>query len=87
MLMKVKTLIGYKLRGLDGEMGSVKEFYFDDDLWMIRYLVAHTDDWLGGDYGLITFDALVAVHKREREIEVDLTRGLLNTGRFPHPAG
>ncbi|WP_432744842.1 hypothetical protein ABXJ76_05345 [Methylobacter sp. G7] len=40
MFNKVKTLDGYKLHGFDGEIGKVKDFYFDDQRWMIRYLVA-----------------------------------------------
>ena len=42
MLIKAKKLNGYKLNGLDGEIGNVKEFYFDDKYWTIRYLVADT---------------------------------------------
>jgi hypothetical protein len=42
MLNKAKTLKGYKLDSLDGEIGKVKEFYFDDQHWTIRYLVADT---------------------------------------------
>jgi hypothetical protein len=29
MLIKAKTLTGYKLNGRDGEIGKVVEFYFD----------------------------------------------------------
>lgn len=46
MLNQAKTLKGYKLNGLDGEIGDVKEFYFDDQRWTVRYLVAETRDWL-----------------------------------------
>ena len=42
MLNKVKTLKNYKLKCLDGEIGKVKEFYFDDHNWTIRYLIADT---------------------------------------------
>ena len=45
MLSKVKTLKGYRLDALDeldGKIGKVKEFYFDDRFWTIRYLVAET---------------------------------------------
>ena len=48
MLSLAKTLKGYKLHGLDGEIGSVKEFYFDDRHWTVRYLVAETGNWLVG---------------------------------------
>ena len=30
MLHKTKTLKGYTLKSLDGEIGKVQEFYFDD---------------------------------------------------------
>ena len=40
MLSKATTLKGYTLNSLDGEIGKVKEFYFDDQHWTIRYLVA-----------------------------------------------
>ena len=30
MLYKVKTLKGYKLHSLDGDIGKIEEFYFDD---------------------------------------------------------
>ena len=46
MLIKAKTLKGCKLHGLDGEIGKVTEFYFDDRHWTIRYLVADTGNWL-----------------------------------------
>ena len=49
MISKVKTLKGYKLDTLDGEIGNVKELYFDDRHWTIRYLVAETGTWLTAD--------------------------------------
>ena len=63
MLTKAKTLKGYKLDSLDGEIGKVKEFYFDDQHWTIRYLVADTGNWLMGRQVLISPYALVAVNK------------------------
>ena len=64
MLNKAKTLKGYKLDSLDGEIGKVKEFYFDDRHWTIRYLVADTGNWLTGRQVLISPYALVAVNKK-----------------------
>jgi uncharacterized protein YrrD len=74
MLNKVKTVTGYKLDGFDGEIGRVKEFYFDDRYWTIRYLVADTGNWLTGRQVLISPHALVAVNKKEQNIEINLTR-------------
>jgi len=74
MLNKATTLKGYKLDSLDGEFGEVKEFYFDDHHWTIRYLVANTGNWLTGRQVLISPYALVAAIKAEEHIAVDLTR-------------
>lgn len=42
MLITAKTLNGYPLDNRDGEIGKVKEFYFNDQHWGVRYLVAET---------------------------------------------
>jgi uncharacterized protein YrrD len=74
MLIKTKTLTGYTLKSLDGEIGTVKEFYFDDQHWTIRYLVADTGIWLPGRQVLISPHALGTVIKDEKHISVSLTR-------------
>jgi uncharacterized protein YrrD len=74
MLSKAKTLKDYKLDSLDGEIGKVKEFYFDDRHWAIRYLVADTGNWLMGRQVLISPYALVDVNKDEKHIAVNLTK-------------
>ena len=74
ILSKAKTLKGYQLNSLDGEIGKVEEFYFDDSHWTIRYLVADTGNWLTGRQVLISPYALGAVDREEKLISVDLTR-------------
>jgi uncharacterized protein YrrD len=74
MLNKAKILSGYKLHCLDGEIGKVNEFYFDDKHWTIRYLVANTGNWLTGRQVLISPYALKAVEKDEQTIAVNLTK-------------
>ena len=59
---------------LDGEIGKVKEFYFDDRHWTIRYLVAETGTWLADRQVLISPYALSAVNKEAKNIAVDLTK-------------
>jgi hypothetical protein len=36
MLIKIKTIQGWKLESLDGDIGKVVEFYFDDRFWTVR---------------------------------------------------
>ncbi|WP_071145260.1 PRC-barrel domain-containing protein [Bacteroides ihuae] len=74
MLISAKTLNGYKLNSLDGEIGKAKEFYFDDKYWTIRYLVADTGGWLTGRKVLISPYSLAGVNKETEHIDVNLTK-------------
>jgi len=74
MLINVKTITGYTLDSLDGEIGKVNEFYFDDRHWTIRYLVADTGNWLTGRLVLISPYALVEAAREEQHVEVNLTK-------------
>ena len=58
----------------DETIGKVKEFYFDDRHWTVRYLVADTGNWLTGRQVLISPYALVAVNSDHQNIVVDLTK-------------
>ena len=40
MLRKTQEMEGMKLVGVDESIGKLHDFYFDDDTWIIRYLVA-----------------------------------------------
>lgn len=75
MLTKAKTLEGYQLDSRDGPIGKVKEFYFDDRHWTIRYLVAETGNWLVSRQVLISPYAVTTVSGKEKIIATDLTRG------------
>jgi len=74
MLIKVKTFKGYKLDSKDGEVGKVKEFYFDDNYWAIRYLVADTGNWLAGQQVLISPYVLTSVNTVSESINIDLNK-------------
>lgn len=72
MLNKARTLKGYKLDSHDGEIGGVREFYFDDNHWTIRYLVADTGTWLTGRQVLISPHALTDVNIEKKHITVNI---------------
>ncbi len=74
MLSLAKSLRGYALKARDGAIGSVKDFYFDDQFWTIRYLIADTAGWMSGRSVLISPYALEAVHRDAKEIATTLTR-------------
>jgi uncharacterized protein YrrD len=75
MLSKAKTLKGYSLQNTEAEtIGKVKEFYFDDRHWTVRYLVANTGTWLSGRQVLISPYAMIAVNRDHQDIVADLTK-------------
>ena len=54
MLTNVTFLKGLVIQATDGELGTVDQFYFDDETWAIRYLTVETGGWLGGRQVLIS---------------------------------
>src|SRR5579862_6064857 len=74
MIQSIKQLYGAKLGAVDGEIGHVKDFYFDDQNWTIRYLVADTGSWLSGRQVLISPHALGRLDQGEKILRVNLTR-------------
>jgi len=74
MLWEASVVGGYRLAGRDGEIGTVRDFYFDDQSWVIRYLIADTGNWLTGIHISIARAALIEVNGGERHISVDMTR-------------
>jgi uncharacterized protein YrrD len=54
MKRSVNSLTGFTIGATDGEIGKVKEFYFDDQTWTIEYLIAETGNWLLGRKVLIS---------------------------------
>jgi len=53
MLRSLRQFYRKKLRASDGHIGHVEDFYFNDQQWAIRYLVADTGSWLSGRLVLI----------------------------------
>ena len=53
-LTNVTFLKGLAIQATDGKLGTVDQFYFDDETWAIRYLTVETDGWLGGRQVLIS---------------------------------
>jgi hypothetical protein len=74
MLRSVQDLQGATLRAIDGEIGSVDQFLFDDESWTIRYLVVNTGSWLDGRIVLLSPRAVMAVDWEAQAIAVNLTQ-------------
>ncbi len=74
MSQSLKQLFGNKLAASDGELGHVKDFYFDDQSWAVRYVVADTGHWLPGRQVLLSPLAFRGLSLVEKFLRVNLTR-------------
>jgi len=74
MLQTIKSYYGKKLQASDGEIGHVLDFYFDDQTWAVRYVVADTGSWLSGRQVLLSPRAFGTLHEAGQPLVVNLTR-------------
>lgn len=74
MLRSLDTLLGYHVKATDGDIGRVWNFFFDDQSWVIRYLVVETGGWLSRTRVLIVPSALGQPEWEGRAFPVSLTQ-------------
>jgi hypothetical protein len=74
MLRSTSQLFGYTLEAKDGRIGKVNDFYLDDHVWRVRYLVAQTGGWLSRKEVLISPVALDAPHPGDNAFPILLTQ-------------
>jgi len=73
MLRSMKELEGYAIGATDGVIGQVKDLYFDDESWVIRYLVVETGRWLLSRRVLISPIALAEPNWSEKVLPASIT--------------
>lgn len=73
-LRSVREVRTYKIHALDGDMGRVDDFLFEDEDWSIRYLVVDTRTWLRGKSVLVSPGWIGSIQWDEKKVYVDLTR-------------
>ena len=73
MLHKTSKVKGFHIHALDGGIGHVDDFLFDDQ-WAMCYLVVDTSNWLGGKSVLISTTMVTGVDSPAKRIDVNLTK-------------
>jgi uncharacterized protein YrrD len=67
MLYKASSIQSCIVQATDGELGKIKDLYFDSEKWTIPYLVFDTSKWLPGKKVLVSpvsFDNVELVNSR-----------------------
>ncbi len=74
MLYRMEKLIGMSIGASDGDVGKIKDIYFDDHHWAARYLVVDAGGWLENRQVLISPFSVKHIDWDLRVVHVNLTR-------------
>lgn len=74
MLRSIEKLKSYAIQATDGEIGKVKELYFDEQQWLVRYLVVDVGNWLVGREVLIAPTAVTHIDAETKTLYLSLTK-------------
>jgi hypothetical protein len=85
-LRRIGDLKGFRLHASDGEIGKLREVYFNDHRWAVRYLVVDTGSWLLERQVLITSGAVTGVSDGAKSIAVSLSREEVKRSPSPDAA-
>src|ERR1041384_2923229 len=80
MERSVKQLRGAQIVAQDGEIGRVDDLLFDDESWVVRYLVVDTGGWLTGRRVLLSPLSFQSINWEDRSIAVNLSRAQVEKG-------
>lgn len=73
MLRNTQELKSYAIGATDGEVGKVTDIIFDDQSWVVRYLVVDTGSWLARRKVLISPYAVQRADWDDKRLPVSLT--------------
>ena len=74
MFFILDDLIDAEVIATDGEIGRVRNFFFDDQTWTIRYLVVEVGNWLSRRDVLISITAIDQPDWQKKIFRVRLTK-------------
>jgi uncharacterized protein YrrD len=49
-----RKICGATIRAVDGDVGTLEDFYFEEDRWTVRYLLVDTGTWMSGKKVLLS---------------------------------
>jgi uncharacterized protein YrrD len=80
MKRSINSLLGYTIKGTDGEIGKVEEFYFDDRTSTIRYMIVRTGGWFSEKNVLISPEVFQKAEWESETLSVNLTLEKIKNG-------
>jgi hypothetical protein len=74
MLRHASGIIGNAVKATDGAIGSIDDMLFDDEQWIMRWIVVDTGNWLPGRRVLLPPQVFGTPDPVSDEVAVDLNR-------------
>lgn len=74
MYLRFRAFEKAELHARDGSIGVIRNFFFDDHDWVVRYLVADTGTWLRDQLVLIAPASVERVDPDNGNVHVNLTK-------------
>jgi hypothetical protein len=71
-LRSTAEVIGYHIQAIDEEVGHIEDFLVDDEVWIIRYLMVDTRNWLPGRKVLVAVEWIHQIKWADSKVYVDL---------------
>jgi sporulation protein YlmC with PRC-barrel domain len=78
MLHILSELNNFAIEATDGKVGKVKDFYFDDRHWVIKYLVVEIESALGNHKILLSSAVIKHLNYGEKSVVIDMSLSDLN---------
>jgi uncharacterized protein YrrD len=79
MLHLAQKVAGVTVNGTDGEIGTLEDFYFEENGWNVRYLLVDTGSWFNGKRVLVPPSAVQGEWGRTG-VRVNLSRDDVRRG-------
>ena len=74
MLHRLQALVDHRVIATDGEIGSVRDFLFNDQTWAIHYLVVDVKRWLTREEVVLPVTAIKQLDCDNKTLHVQLTK-------------
>ncbi len=73
MLRNLSGLKGDTIKTAEGEVGKVRDVYFDDSDWVVRYFVVSAEPWLGRQQVLLSPEAVSETDTHAHSLKANLS--------------
>jgi sporulation protein YlmC with PRC-barrel domain len=74
MLYRVSDLQGYTIHATNGDIGTLRTLYFDEEEWGVANFVIDTGKWITGKHVLVSPEVLGQPDMNRKHLSVNLTR-------------